>query len=204
MKGAKKKKILTIIAFSILLPSVFYGLLKIENVTAVSPDNNPSDMNFSKIASFLPNLGNGFPVYTDKFRTNSESNYTTLGNGTLAISTGSATINGAAFIMASKSEPFQVCNLCAKMSVTSYSGTGQFGVHIYKDPSNYVALEYNPGTYTWSLIQTVSGASWTVMTAISAVSGPFTMALVLQGKNAVGYYTTDEKTWNQICNNNEA
>ena len=40
------------------------------------------------------------------------------------------------------------------------------------------------------------------MTSISAVSCPFTMALVLQGKNAVGYYTTDGETWNQVCNNN--
>ncbi len=185
-----------------MFPSVFYGLLKIENVTAASPANNPSDMNFSKIASFLPNLGNGFPVYTDKFQTNSESNYSILGNGTLSISTGSATVNGSAFIMASKSAPFEVCNLCAKTTVTSYLGTGQFGIHIYKDPSNYVALEYNPGTYTWSLIQNVSGSAWTVMSTISAVSCPFTMALVLQGKNAVGYYTTDGKNWNQVCDDN--
>ncbi|MGO8806356.1 MAG: hypothetical protein ACLQO7_07080 [Candidatus Bathyarchaeia archaeon] len=201
MERSRKQIILAIIALSLLVPSTFYGLYTQDNATA-DPDNNPSTLNFSKIASFVPNLGNGFPVFTDEFGTNSESNFTLLGNGTLKISSGSATISGTAFIMASNSEPFQVCNLCAKMTVASYSGTGKFGLHIYKDPSNYIALEYNPDTATWSLTQNVFGTSWPVMSSMSNVSCPFTMALVLQGKNAVGYYTTNGEQWTQVCNNN--
>ena len=164
LERSRKQIILAIIALSLLVPSTFYGLYTQDNATA-DPDNNPSTLNFSKIASFVPNLGNGFPVFTDEFGTNSESNFTLLGNGTLKISSGSATINGTAFIMASNSEPFQVCNLCAKMTVTSYSGTGKFGLHIYKDPSNYIALEYNPDTATWSLTQNVFGTAWPVMSS---------------------------------------
>ena len=201
MDGPRKQTIIAIIALSLIVPSTFYGLYTQDN-TAADPDNNPSTLSFSKIASFVPNLGNGFPVFTDKFETNSQSNFTVLGNGTLKISSGTATVNGTAFIMASNSEPFQVCNLCAKMTVTSYSGTGKFGLHIFKDPSNYVALEYNPATAVWSLIENVSGTAWTVMSTSSSVSCPFTMALVLQGKNAVGYYTTNGEEWSQVCNYN--
>jgi hypothetical protein len=164
--------------------------------------SNPATLNFSKIASFLPNLGNGFPIFTDEFQTNSESNYSIVGNGMLSISDDLATLNGSAFVMASNSAPFRVCNLCAKMTITAHSGNGQFGVHIYKDPSNYVALEYDPSTYVWSLVQNVSGTAGVVMKSLSQVSCPFTMALILQGENAIGYYTTDGETWIQICNNN--
>lgn len=200
MKRQKKQRILTTVALSILLLSAFSSLIKLQSATAASPSTNPSDLNFSKIASYLPNLGDGFPVFTDNFQTSSASNYAVSGNGTFSTSPGSATINGSGFVMASNSAPFQVCNLCAKMTATSSSGWGEFGVHIYKDPSNYVALEYNPVTHVWSLMQTVSGAAMTLCTSTSAASFPFTMTLILQGKNAVGYYSTDGATWTQVCN----
>ena len=124
MKRQKKQRILTAVALSILMLSAFASLIKLQSATAASPSTNPSDLNFSKIACYLPNLGDGFPVFTDSFQTGSASNYVAVGNGTFSTAPGSATVNGSAFVMASNSAPFQVCNLCAKITATSSSGLG--------------------------------------------------------------------------------
>ena len=171
-------------------------------VGATASNYDPSNLNFSKIDTFLPNLGDGFTVYNDSFLTNSIGNYTLSGNGSLSISREAAHLSSSVMVMASSSSPYMVPNMCVKASIANFTfSTGAFGLMVYKDETDYVAAVYDKSTSQWSLKQASAGNLTVLSTAnCPPIQFPCTFALLLQGKNAIAVYSTDnEKTWLVGC-----